>query len=201
MLQKFFDAAGILLDEDAEHHRYHTIQFLILLANSAEDPAYTCEYYDRAQTEHRKAQLYHQDSEPDENRAIEDAGAKLDQIRAVVEAERAVEAGAPEAIGEDTVEESAHGPTPFQLLVDGADNREDTSNATETGTVAMALRVRTPLTSVPASNTVTDCHAVDGHSKTFRICRQSQEEEPEAFKEVCKTHHHPKSKGHLPIPQ
>jgi hypothetical protein len=40
----------ILLDEDVKLNRYHTIQILILLASSVEDPADTREYYDRAQT-------------------------------------------------------------------------------------------------------------------------------------------------------
>lgn len=71
----------------------------------------------------------------------------LGRIRAVVEAERAEKAdGAIEAevMGEDTVKDT-------ELSVDGADDRDDgenTSNAIETGIVAMTLRVRTPLTSV-----------------------------------------------------
>jgi hypothetical protein len=148
-LQGFVDAAELLPDEDVELNRYHTIQLLILLASSVEDPADTREYCDRAQAEYRKAQLYHQVSDPDDIRAIEVLGVKLDQVRAVVETERAFEAGAPEVIGEDTVEESPS--CRFKSSVDGADGREGSSKATEIGTVAMALRVRIPLTSVPAT--------------------------------------------------
>jgi hypothetical protein len=194
-LQEFVDAAEILLDEDVKLNRYHTIQLLILLTNSVEDLADTRGYYDRAQTEYRKAQLYHQESDPDEIRAIEVLGVKLDQMRAVVEAERAFEAGAPEVIGEDTIEEPAHHPTDFKSSVDGADDREGTSNATEIGTVAMALRVRILLTSVPASITLTDCHAAKSHSRPFQICRQPQEEESEAFEEVYKNSSSPQIEG------
>jgi hypothetical protein len=195
MLQKFVDAAGYLLDGGVGLNRYHTIQLLILLANSVENPADTRELSDRAQAKYRKEQLYHQESDPDAISAIDVLGVKLDQVRKVVETEAAAEVRALEVLGEDNVKED------FSLSVDGADDREDTSNATETGPVAMALRGRTPLTSVSASNIITDCHAAEGHSKTFRICRQSQEEDSEAFEEVCKTHHHHESKGHLPIPQ
>jgi hypothetical protein len=106
-LQGFVDTAELLLDEDAELSRYHTIQLLILLANSVENPVGTREYYDRAQTEYHKVQLYHQESDLNAVRAIEVLGVKLDQVRTVVEVERAVEVRAAlEMMDEDTVEES-----------------------------------------------------------------------------------------------
>jgi hypothetical protein len=112
-----------------------------------------------------------------------------------VETEAAAEVRALEVLGEDDVEED------FSLSVDGANDEEEPSDATETGTVAMVLRVKTPLTLIAAPSTLTNCCAAKTYPKTFRMCRQSQKEEYEAFEEVCKTHHHPKSKGHLPIPE
>lgn len=78
----------------------------------------------------------------DEIRAVEELGTVLGRIRVAVEAERAEAERAVEAevMGEDTVKDS-------ELSVDGADDRNDgenTSNAMQTGIVAMALRVRTP---------------------------------------------------------
>jgi hypothetical protein len=108
-LQGFVEAAGLLLDGDVELNRYHTIQSLILLANSVKHPADTREYYHCAQTEYRKAQLYHQGSDLDAVRAIEVLGVKIDQVRAVVEAERAVEVRAAlEMMGEDILQIPIH---------------------------------------------------------------------------------------------
>jgi hypothetical protein len=157
MLQQFVGAAGILLDEDVQLHRYDTIQLLIYLANSVKDPEDTREYYDLARAEYRMAQLYHQESAK-EIRAVEELGVMLGQICAIVEAERAeaeraeaewaaeaeraVEA---EVMGEDAIKDC-------ESLVNGADerdDREDTSNAMETDTVAVTLLVSTLFTSVP----------------------------------------------------
>jgi hypothetical protein len=162
-LQGFVDAAELLLDEDVEFVRYHTIQLLILLANSVKDPADTREYYDRAQTEYRKVQLYHQTSDPDAISAIEVLGVKLDQVREVVETEAAAEVRALEVLGEDNVEED------LSLSVDGANDEEEPSDATETGTVAMVLRVKTPLTLIAAPSTLINCYAAKTHFKTFQI--------------------------------
>lgn len=77
----------------------------------------------------------------------------LGRIRAVAEAERADaeragkanRAAEAEVMGEDTVKDS-------ELSVDGAEGRddeEDSSNAMETGTVAVTLRDRMTSMSVP----------------------------------------------------
>jgi hypothetical protein len=155
------DAAETLLDEDVKLDRYHTIQVLILLASSVEDPADTRDHYDRAQTEYCKAQLYHQESDLVAISAIEVLGVKLDQVREVVETEAAAEVRALEVLGEDNVEED------FSLSVDGANDEEEPSDATETGTVAMVLPVKTPLIAAPS--TLTNCYAAKTHFKTFQI--------------------------------
>lgn len=146
MLQQFVDAAGILLDDDVQLTRFDTIQLLILLANSVEDPEDMRDDHDLAQAEYRMAQLYYQVSS-DEFRAVHDLCAMLDRILAVVETVRAEADGTVEAevMGEEAVKDS-------KSSADGADDRddgEDSSNAMGTGTVAVALRVRTALTPVP----------------------------------------------------
>ena len=94
--------------------------------------------------------------------AVKDLGAKLEKIRAIVEAE---------ARGEDIADESAYSPADSETSVDGADDGEELSDATgpKTGKVAMALRVRMPSTWVTASITLTNCHAAKTHSKPFQI--------------------------------
>jgi len=67
-------------------------------------------------------------------------------------------------MGGDTIEEPADLPTDLESLVDSADDGEETSNATEPGNLAMALRVKTPLIC-----TLTDCYAAETHFKTFQI--------------------------------
>jgi hypothetical protein len=98
-----------------------------------------------------------------------------------VETEAAAEVRALEVLGEDDIEED------FSLSVDGANDEEEPSDATETGTVAMVLRVKTPLTLIAAPSILTNCYAAKTHFKTFQIRGQFQEEEPEAFEEVCKS--------------
>jgi hypothetical protein len=135
MLQQFVDAAAILLDEGVQLHCYDTIQLLIYLANSVEDPEDTREYYELARAEYRMAQLYHQES-ADEIRVVEELGVMLGVIRAVAEAERAEaeraeaewaaeaeRATEAEVIGEDALED-------FEQSVESVndrDNGEDTS--------------------------------------------------------------------------
>lgn len=128
-MQQFVDAAGTLLDEDVELHRYDTIQLHIFLANSVEDPEDTRRYYHPARTEYAWR-----------NFTIKTPRTRIVQLRicapcsvsrAVVEAERAEAERAEKAeraveaevIGEDTLED-------IELSVDSADDRdngEDTS--------------------------------------------------------------------------
>ncbi|EME41567.1 hypothetical protein DOTSEDRAFT_73859 [Dothistroma septosporum NZE10] len=125
--EEFIDAAEILLDEDFELNRYHTIQLLILLANSVEDPADTREYYNRAQTEYRRARTYHQE-EPDGMKQLDQLQIKLERVRNIVEAEAEKEAAAEEAevMGEELVGGSARGRPDLNFLADGANDAKDT---------------------------------------------------------------------------
>lgn len=90
-LQQFVDAAETLLDESMQLARFDTIQLLIYLANSVEDSEDTHEYYDLVGPNTAWRNFYHQEYAGD-IRAVEKLGTMLDQIRAVVGAERAEEA-------------------------------------------------------------------------------------------------------------
>jgi hypothetical protein len=133
LLQEFVDAAEMLLDENVKLTRFDTIHLLILLANLVEAPGETREYYNLARVQYCMAQLYSQKFQ-DEIRAVEEMGARLDRIRAVVEveqaeaeraeaekAEEAERAEEAEVTSEDTIEDS-------ELLSDGADDREHNEN-------------------------------------------------------------------------
>ncbi|KAK4499851.1 hypothetical protein PRZ48_008037 [Zasmidium cellare] len=86
-LQDFVDGAETLLEEDVYLNRFHTIELLLLLANSVEDPSDTLDYYQRAESEYRMGRIYHHN--PDEVRLLDELGVKLERIRLVVERERA----------------------------------------------------------------------------------------------------------------
>lgn len=81
-LEEFIDAATELLEDSADLNRHHTILLLTFIANSVESDEDTVAYLARAEREYQLALLY---QEPGDAAALEEVGAKLAEVRTLVE--------------------------------------------------------------------------------------------------------------------